>query len=136
MASIYDRADIYDLIEDDSRREIYRKHWETIGNGRNIKSLLDISIGSGNVTLPAADLGVRLSGSDLSKAMLERCQKKAEAGKIDIELKCCDFRSVSGQFAEKFDCVASTGNSLPYVNNEEVLLTMEQMDQLVKKACK
>lgn len=133
MASLYDRADIYDLIEDESRREIYKKHWETIGSSREIKSLLDVSIGSGNVTLPAADLGIRLSGSDLSRAMLDRCRQKAEMGKIDIELKCCDFRSVSDQFGEKFDCVASTGNSLPHVNNEEVLSTLEQMDKLVKK---
>lgn len=133
MASIYDRADIYDLIENESRREIYRKHWEMLGRNRNIESLLDVSIGSGNVTLPAADLGIRLAGSDLSESMLAKCRKKAEAGKIPVKLECCDFRKVSEYFTEKFDCVASTGNSLPYVGNADVLAALEQMDSLVKE---
>lgn len=132
MASIYDRADIYDLIEDESRYNVYKEHWATIFKNRPIHSLLDVSIGSGNVTLPAADCGIRLSGSDLSNSMLENCRKKANSKGIDIELKCCDFRTVSSRFSQQFDCVASTGNSLPYVNNEELLMTLEQMDLLVK----
>ena len=30
MASVYDRADIYDLLEDESRYETYKKHWEIV----------------------------------------------------------------------------------------------------------
>ncbi|MDE7282229.1 MAG: class I SAM-dependent methyltransferase [Lachnospiraceae bacterium] len=132
MASVYDRADIYDLIEDESRYNVYKEHWKHILENRHIETLLDVSIGSGNVTLPLADLGVSLSGSDLSKSMLENCRKKADARNIDVELQCCDFRTVASRFTEKFDCVASTGNSLPYVSNEDVLKTLEQMDSLVK----
>lgn len=131
MADLYDRADIYDLAEDENSYDAYKKHWETILNGRQIHSLLDISIGSGSVTLPAAELGIHLTGSDLSESMLENCRKKAESGKIDIKLERCDFRTVAGRFSGRFDCVASTGNSLPHVNNEEVLKTLEQMDSLV-----
>ena len=36
--------------------------------------------------------------------------------------------------AKQFDCVASTGNSLPHVNNDDVLTALEQMNSLVKKA--
>ncbi|MDE5866811.1 MAG: class I SAM-dependent methyltransferase, partial [Lachnospiraceae bacterium] len=132
MASLYDRADIYDLIEDESRYNVYKEHWKHILENRHIETLLDVSIGSGNVTLPLADLGVSLSGSDLSNSMLENCRKKADARNIDVELQCCDFRTVASRFTEKFDCVASTGNSLPYVSNEDVLKTLEQMDSLVK----
>lgn len=132
MSTIYDRADIYDLIENESRYEAYKKHWETVLQNRHIETLLDVSIGSGNVTLPLADLGIRLSGSDLSETMLESCKKKAQAKNLDIELQCSDFRMVSERFTKQFDCVASTGNSLPYVSNEDVLKTLEQMDSLVK----
>lgn len=132
MASVYDRADIYDLLENESRGEVYRKHWEKIFEGRKIGTLLDVSIGSGNVTLPLAKLGIRLSGSDLSETMLDKCRQKAKDRGLDAELKRCDFRRVADAFTEKFDCVASTGNSLPYVSNEEVLKTLEQMDRLVK----
>lgn len=132
MASVYDRADIYDLLEDESRYETYKKHWEIVLQDKSVKTFLDVSIGSGNVTLPLAELGVRLYGSDLSETMLARCRQKAQKKNVDIEVKCCDFRSVSEQFSERFDCVASTGNSLPYVSNEDVLATLGQMDRLVK----
>lgn len=132
MPSLYDRADIYDLIESESRYNIFKTHWENILRGRDIKSLLDVSIGSGSATLPLAELGVKLSGSDLSEQMLANCRKKAQAKDLPIELKCCDFRNVSSHFDGSFDCVASTGNSLPYVSNDDVLRALEQMDSLVK----
>lgn len=131
MADLYNRADIYDLIEDEGRRKVCQRHWEAIRSGRKIDSLLDVSIGTGNVTLPAAELSIRLAGSDLSESMLDGCRRKAEAANIPINLQCCDFREVSDYFAEKFDCVASTGNSLPHVSNKDVLLALEQMDSLV-----
>lgn len=132
MASIYDKADIYDLLDNQENYLSYRKHWETILQGRAIETLIDVSIGSGSVTLPLADLGVRLTGSDLSDSMLQNCRKKAQARNCDIRLECCDFRKIAGLFTEKFDCAASTGNSLPYVNNDDVLRTLEQMDSLIK----
>lgn len=132
MASVYDRADIYDLLENEDRYKVYRKHWETVFKDRYVKTLLDVSIGTGNVTLPAADLGIRISGSDLSESMLKRCREKAEAKKLCTDFRHCDFRTAAEHFQEKFDCVASTGNSLPYVSNEDVLKTLEQMDSLVK----
>ncbi len=132
MASLYNRADIYDLLENDSRRNVCKTHWETILAGKQVRTLLDVSVGTGNVTLPAAELGVELSGSDLSAAMLENCRKKAADRGLAITLECCDFREVASHFAKQFDCVASTGNSLPYVSNADVLKTLEQMDALVR----
>ena len=131
MASIYDKASIYDLLDNGERYLIYQKHWETVFCDRPIRTCLDVSIGSGSVTLPLSELQVQLYGSDLSESMLENCRKKAEAKHIDIELQCCDFRTVTGCFSQKFDCVASTGNSLPYVTNEDVCKTLEQMDSLI-----
>lgn len=131
MASVYDRADIYDLLEDENRYAAYKKHWETVLDGKNVKTLLDVSIGSGSVTLPLVDLGVRLTGSDLSEFMLANCRKKAAARQMEVVLECCDFRALDTKFQNTFDCVASTGNSLPHVNNEDVLKTLEQMDKLV-----
>lgn len=77
MPSLYDRAEIYDLLENERRYEIAKRNWEVLLAGKNVRTLLDVSIGSGSVTLPLLDLGVRLSGSDLSEAMLERCRRKA-----------------------------------------------------------
>ena len=131
MEKLYDRADIYDLLENDSRYEITKGHWQYLLKGKPVRSLLDVSIGSGNMTLPVLDLGIDLYGSDLSEAMLSRCDKKATAKGYSVHLQCSDFREVSKHFTRQSDCVASTGNSLAYVTNEEVITTLHQMDALV-----
>lgn len=132
MGSIYQKADIYDLLENKEHLETYKKHWENLLSQKEIHSVLDVSIGSGSVTLPLYQLGVRLYGSDLSKEMLEKCRMKAEKAGCEIELKQSDFRDLSCWNGKKFDCVASTGNSLPHVENKDVLTALEQMDTLVK----
>ena len=131
MPSLYDRADIYDLIETDDRFDTYRQHWKCILQDVDIHSLLDVSIGSGNVTLPLAELGVELCGSDLSKAMLDNCRKKADRLGYAVKLQQSDFRDLRCWQDKKFDCVASTGNSLAHVTNSEVLDALAQMDSLV-----
>ena len=132
MASLYNRADIYDLFDNESRFQAYQKHWKKILQGRQIHSFLDVSIGSGNVTLPLAALGIELHGSDLSENMLENCRKKAAKDGFYADLKCSDFRDLSCWEGQKFDCVASTGNSLPHVDNDGFFKALEQMNSLVK----
>ena len=132
MGKLYERDNIYDLLESPSRDAITRKHYETVFSGKSIHTLLDVSIGTGSMTLPIAELGIAISGSDLSQNMLDRCRKKCEERNIPATLVCSDFRTVSEKFGEQFDCVASTGNSLGYVSNEDVLKALEQMDALVK----
>ena len=55
MSSIYDRTDIYDLLEDQTHWSAYKKHWKTLLQGKNVHSFLDVSIGSGSVTLPLCE---------------------------------------------------------------------------------
>ena len=94
MGKLYERDDIYDLLESPKRDAITRKHYETVFSGKSIRTLLDVSIGTGSMTLPIADLGIAISGSDLSQNMLDRCRKKCEARNIPANLvadsrTCC-----------------------------------------------
>lgn len=132
MEKLYDRTDIYDLFDNDSKYNAVRKHWEKLCAGKEIHSFLDVSIGTGSLTLPLAEMGISLFGSDLSEAMLKRCAQKAEEKGLAVDLRQSDFRELSDHFQEQFDCVGSTGNSLPYVSNEEIIKVLEQMDSLVK----
>lgn len=133
MEKLYDRADIYDLLENDRRDQITKEHWEKALGGKDIRTILDVSIGTGSLSLPLCALGVQLTGSDLSTAMLARCGAKAQARGYEIELHPCDFRALNTVFSgRQFDCVCSTGNSLPYVENAEIPGVLRQMDALVK----
>lgn len=91
MSRLYDRAEIYDLIESEKRTEIIRRDWKQFIGERKIHTLLDVSIGTGGMTLPLQELGIEISGSDLSEAMLARCRTKAAAKNRPIELKCSAF---------------------------------------------
>lgn len=130
--SMYDRADIYDLRFDRQMWNVMREHYRTVFAGTDIKSVLDCSIGSGNLTLELAEMEYQVTGSDLSEAMLARCKEKAQAKDLSVELFCSDFREVDKNAPGLYDCVMSTGNSLPYVSNEDVVRTLEGMDRLVR----
>ena len=132
MGKLYDRADIYDLIESDERSESICRDWASFLEDRPICTLLDVSIGTGSMTLPLQELGIEVFGSDLSETMLSRCRSKAEAKRRPVECHQGDFRDLSCWAGRTFDCVASTGNSLAYVENQDVLKALEQMDKLVK----
>ena len=132
MSSLYDRAEIYDLLESEKRNEAARRDWQGFLGGRSIRTLLDVSIGTGGMTLPLQELGIAVCGSDLSEAMLKRCGEKAMKKQRPVELKRCDFRDLSAWQDRQFDCVTSTGNSLGYVSNEEVRKVLEEMDAHVR----
>ena len=132
MGSLYERAEIYDLIESEKRTEIIREDWKEFLGGRKIGTFLDVSIGTGGMTLPLQELGIEVFGSDLSEEMLSRCRSKALAKQKPVRLECSDFRDLSCWKGMQFDCVASTGNALGYVSGEDVLKTLEKMDELVR----
>ena len=63
--------------------------------------------------------------------MLDNCKKKAEKSGKSITLNQSDYRELECWKGKSFDIVASTGNSLGYVSNEDVVKTLEAMDKLV-----
>lgn len=132
MGELYDRSDLYDLFESEERFQAIRRHWEKVLDGKDVHSMLDVSIGTGGLTLPLADMGIQLYGSDLSQTMLDRCRSNAERRGLSVDLRASDFRALRGRFDRQFDCVASTGNSLPHVNNGDVMTALREMDALVR----
>ena len=56
MATLYDRAEIYDLIESEQRTESIRRDWAAFLGELPIHTLLDVSIGTGGMTLPLQEL--------------------------------------------------------------------------------
>ncbi|MBQ9951680.1 MAG: class I SAM-dependent methyltransferase [Clostridia bacterium] len=132
MADLYSNTEFYDLLDTDRKFGAVKRNWANLLEGKNIRTMLDVSIGTGTMTLPVCDLGVQLWGSDLSQDMLDKCAAKSAEKGWHAELIQSDFCSVAEKFDRQFDLVASTGNSLPHVPNERVLTALSQMDALVK----
>ncbi len=132
MGSIYDKAAIYDLAHSKKKEEVLRTFYKNLFQDKDIMNVLDVSIGSGNLTLSLIENGLNVSGSDLSSEMLENCRIKAQNKGLEVELKQSDFRLVSNVFDKEYDLVMSTGNSLPYVKVDDVLITLKEMDKLIR----
>jgi len=64
--------------------------------------------------------------------MIKKANKKFKKKDIKTTLKIEDFRNVSEFFYQKFDCVISTGNSLPHVNNNNLKKLFFEMKKLIK----
>ena len=56
MATLYDRTDIYDLFENVEKFQAVKKHWVKVLEGKEIQSLLDVSIGTGSLTRPMGEI--------------------------------------------------------------------------------
>jgi len=131
LADLYDFPEIYDERFTDAANQAYKSHYEKIFASKGIKSVLDCSFGTGCLTFPLAELGYAVSGSDLSASMLKRAGEKARDKGFNIPLTQCDFRELSQHYSSTFDCVMSTGNAFAHVSNEDVVLTLKEMDQLI-----
>lgn len=132
MADMYEFPDIYDERFSEGANTAYREHYRKLFAGRDITDILDCSFGTGNLTFELCELGYQVSGSDISPVMLQKGAQKAEQKGFSVDLTCCDFRELSKHFQKQFSCVMSTGNALAHVDNQGVIQTLREMDQLVK----
>lgn len=135
METLYDNAGLYDVTYDTEQDNRVEEYWKKVLAGVcDVKRVLDCSIGTGQMTLALAKMGYQVTGTDISAAMLANCRENAVERGLDVTVRQCDFRKLSSGFeaGETFDCVMSTGNSLPHVTNEEVAQTLREMDKLVR----
>ena len=76
----------------------------------NVENLADIGCGTGNITLPMAKRGYKMTGLDLSEEMLALAEQKAQAEGLSVRLLGSDMRSFSLGFRAdaaicSFDCI-------------------------------
>jgi SAM-dependent methyltransferase len=69
--------------------------------------LLDVACGSGNVAIPAAMRGARVTGLDLTPELFDAARERAEAAGVEVEWIEGDAEDLPFDDAS-FDCVTST----------------------------
>lgn len=131
MDILYQNAALYDATYDRKQDERVADYWKRVLKDCEVSSIFDCSIGTGQMTLALAKLGYWLSGSDLSAMMLKKCRQNVKERDLNVKLYQCDFRELSSHIEDTFDMVASTGNSLPHVTNEDIKKALTEMDKLV-----
>ena len=94
---IYFEGRYYDLQHKEYARDI--PFW--IKQARKYGSpVLELTSGTGRITIPISKEGIKITGLDASESMLKEARKKSEQEKLDIEWVCADCRNF--ELNEKF----------------------------------
>jgi SAM-dependent methyltransferase len=111
MDSLYDDADLYDLVSPpDATME--RFYVETAGGpGRRV---LELACGSGRFTVPLAKSGALVVGGDLSETMLEQARAAAADHGVSAEFVQLDMRDFV--LGRHFDAIIIAANSLMHLH--------------------
>ncbi|WP_297110509.1 class I SAM-dependent methyltransferase [uncultured Devosia sp.] len=114
MNSLYDDADLYDLVapRDADMEQFYVK--AAGGTGRRV---LELACGSGRFTAPLAASGADVTGADLSPTMLARARHTLAREDLKAEFVECDMRDVA--LGRQYDAIIMAANSLMHLHTED-----------------
>jgi SAM-dependent methyltransferase len=109
---VYDDAEFYDQEFADRGHEIpfYLKHAKLTGG-----PVLEVACGTGRITLPMARAGIEVVGLDVSRPMLERARRKAEAEHLAVTWLEQDCRHI--QVAQTFALIFSATNAMQHLHD-------------------
>lgn len=131
--NLYDTPALFNQNMSREQQDKFQEYYNKVFNNYDIKTIHDCSIGAGGTTLPLSRLGYKVSGSDLSKTLLDKAKENFNKEGYNIELFKSDFRNIENDLNGKYDCIISTGNSLPHVNNKDVTTFVKSANKKLNK---
>jgi len=84
-----------------------------------VKSVLDLACGTGNVAMRLAKMGYEVWGVDISAPMIAEAKRKAREAGLDIHYEVQDAAQL--QLTKEFDLILSLFDSLNYILSPEKL---------------
>ena len=117
MKNYENLSSIYDLFMDDYDYKKIIDRFEPFLIKANVKNVLDLACGTGNVSRELYERSYNVTGIDLSEEMLMRAQEKALELNYKIKFLNSDMRSFS--IKSKFDAVISLTDGFNYLLTEE-----------------
>ncbi|ABW19543.1 class I SAM-dependent DNA methyltransferase [Alkaliphilus oremlandii] len=111
-------AYIYDRLMEDVDYGAWANYVEELmtNDNRKPKKILELACGTGNITIPLANKGYRLTGVDISEDMLMVAKNKAIDSNQNVLFIQQDM--VELEFDEKFDCVLAMCDGINYITEE------------------
>lgn len=125
LASQYDKLFLDWQASTKEQAEILDRIFSNCGFDRSA-DVLDCACGIGTQVLGLANLGYKVTASDISEGELREAERRAERNNVNIRFKRSDFRALSDVFAEKFDIIIAMDNALPH------MLTSGDLEKAVK----
>ena len=111
-------APFYDWLANDeviSGESLWNRFGDSLSVLQSGAHILDCACGTGYNALALIDRGFTVSGSDASQAMLTEARRRLPE---HVNLRHCAWSELPGAFAEPFDAVVCTGNSLMHAGDE------------------
>ena len=107
-------ADYYDLIFPFNSGHVdFVK--SCVGESYQVKKLLDVGCGTGDLAIALSDIGFHVIGIDYDSAMLGRAERKRRGHVVFMRI---DMRHISSAFSQSsFDAVLCFGNTLVHLSN-------------------
>ena len=107
---------------------VIRKYW-----GNRVDTILDVACGIGTQTLGLAQLGYRLTASDLSAAEIDRARREAARRGLTITFSVADMGRAYKHHRQQFDLVIACDNAVPHLlTDEEILAAFRQFYHCVR----
>lgn len=108
---------VYDIFINDYDYENIIKKIEPIFKKNNVKNILDLACGTGNMTMRLYSLGYNVSGVDISEKMLAIAKEKASRKNYKIPFFHQDIRDFDVN--KKFDVIVSFTDGYNYLVSEK-----------------
>jgi SAM-dependent methyltransferase len=95
--------------------------------GAHVEQILDAACGIGTQTLGLAELGYRLTASDISSVAIEQARAEADRRGLTIDFCVADMRQLRQVHRRQFDAVIACDNAIPHLlTDADILLAFEQ----------
>ena len=117
MDAYRDFAGIYDLLMDDFDYPAWADYYMTLisQTGAQISAICECACGTGSLTVHFAKKGLRVTGVDISREMLELAGEKARQNGVQVQLVCQDMAHLS--LPRPVDAVLATCDGVNYLTS-------------------
>ena len=117
FASDYDEFGLFGWSADE------KLFFENLFQDNAVNTVLDCACGTGQHLLMFSEMGLCLTGSDYSEAMLKVAKSNLNKHNKEIPLLQCDFRCLEQKHTNTFDAVVCLTTALPHLHSDEDLIT-------------
>ncbi|MFA5745536.1 MAG: class I SAM-dependent methyltransferase [archaeon] len=125
-----DLAEFYELVEtDNEHKKATNVFLEKIFKKYKVKSVADITCGTGAQAIYFSKKGYKVYASDFSKDMLDIARKIAKKQKVNLNFKQGDMRNYK---FPKADCVISMYNAIGHLSEEDFIKTLKNINSQLK----
>ncbi len=126
----FDMPELFDSFEENPEDQRKNEAVERLLRENNVKTVSDMTCGTGQQVFHLLQNGYKVVGSDFSPGLIEIAKKKAEEQKLSVEFNEGDVRNfISG----KFDAVITIDNAIGHLTKKDFELALLNVHQNLKE---